>query len=337
MASLNQHRSMATDRELFRTVRQAALNHARQLYHRLVRRLPHLLAVTLVVGAVQLVPPSSAPLPPLGALLRELAARARADAGLVAAAAAGLAAAACAYAASRPRPVYLVELAAYRPAPAHRATRAESVRHFARAGRFTDESVAFQTRMLERAGVGDATHFPASILAFPVDMSLRAAREESEAVVLGVVDGVLAAAAVRAADIGVVIVNSSLFSPTPSFTSLLVSRYGLRHDVVTHNLSGMGCSASIIAIDLAKHLLQVTAIYNTGLTYSYSAYAIFIWCNFTRPRRTGATDESDEHETNTYRFTKNMVETWTHACLPPIKMNTTTTTLLPFLTISMVR
>uniref|UniRef100_A0A804LE32 FAE domain-containing protein n=1 Tax=Zea mays TaxID=4577 RepID=A0A804LE32_MAIZE len=257
MASLNQHRSMATDRELFRTVRQAALNHARQLYHRLVRRLPHLLAVTLVVGAVQLVPPSSAPLPPLGALLREAAARARADAGLVAAAAAGLAAAACAYAASRPRPVYLVELAAYRPGPAHRATRAESVRHFARAGRFTDESVAFQTRMLERAGVGDATHFPASILAFPVDMSLRAAREESEAVVFGVVDGVLAAAAVRAADIGVVIVNSSLFSPTPSFTSLLVSRYGLRHDVVTHNLSGMGCSASIIAIDLAKHLLQV--------------------------------------------------------------------------------
>jgi 3-ketoacyl-CoA synthase len=157
--------------------------------------------------------------------------------------------------------VYLVDLAAYRPGPAHRATRAESVHHFALAGRFTDESVAFQTRMLERAGVGDATHFPASILAVPVDMSLRAAREESEAVVFGVVDDLLRTTAVRAADVGVVIVNSSLFSPTPSFTSLLVNRYGLRHDVVTHNLSGMGCSAGIIAIDLARHLLQVPTYY----------------------------------------------------------------------------
>jgi len=248
------------DRELFRTVRQAALNHARLLYHRLVSRLPHLLAVTFLVAASQLVPmpPSpSAPLPPVGALLREAAARARADAVLVAAALAGVAACACVYVASRPRPVYMVDLAAYRPGPAHRATRAESVRQFALAGRFTDESVAFQTRMLERAGVGDATHFPASILAVPVDMSLRAAREESEAVVFGVVDDLLRTTGVRAADVGVVIVNSSLFSPTPSFTSLLVNRYGLRHDVVTHNLSGMGCSAGIIAIDLAKHLLQV--------------------------------------------------------------------------------
>jgi 3-ketoacyl-CoA synthase len=264
MANQQYRSSIAMDRELFRTVRQAALNHARLLYHRLVSRLPHLLAVTFLVAAAQLVPmpPSpSAPLPPVGALLREAAARARPDAGLVAAALAGVAACACAYAALRPRPVYLVDLAAYRPGPAHQATRAESVRHFARAGRFTDESVAFQTRMLERAGVGDATHFPASILAVPVDMSLRAAREESEAVVFGVVDDLLRTTAVRAADVGVVIVNSSLFSPTPSFTSLLVNRYGLRHDVVTHNLSGMGCSAGIIAIDLARHLLQVPTYY----------------------------------------------------------------------------
>ncbi|KAL6649267.1 hypothetical protein ACP70R_013491 [Stipagrostis hirtigluma subsp. patula] len=247
-------RSFAMDRELFRTVKQATVNHARLLYHRLVARLPHLLAVTLVVVAAQLAPSTPSTLAGAACSLWH---EARANAALVAAACAGAAAAAYAFAMSRPRPVYLVDLAGFKPGPEHEATRARSIRHFGLAGRFTDESMAFQTRMLERSGVGEATHFPASLLGIPIDMCLRTAREESEAVIFGVVDDLLAKTGVRAADIGVVLVNSSLYSPTPSFTSLVVNRYGLRHDVVTHNLSGMGCSAGIIAIDLAKHLLQV--------------------------------------------------------------------------------
>ncbi|KAJ1298674.1 hypothetical protein BS78_01G471800 [Paspalum vaginatum] len=261
MASHDHHRSAAMDsRELFRTVRRAALNHARRLHHRLVARLPHLLAVTLLVAAAQLVPPSPTPPPSPLAGARALWRSSSSTAAALLAASCAAAALACfaAYASSRPRPVYLVELAAYKPGPAHEATRAQSIRQFARAGRsFTADSIAFQTRMLERAGVGEATHFPASLLTLPVDMCLRTAREESEAVVFGAVDDVLARARVRAQDVGVVIVNSSLYSPTPSFTALLVNRYRMRHDVVTHNLSGMGCSAGIIAIDLAKRLLQV--------------------------------------------------------------------------------
>uniref|UniRef100_A0A0D9VPV6 3-ketoacyl-CoA synthase n=1 Tax=Leersia perrieri TaxID=77586 RepID=A0A0D9VPV6_9ORYZ len=210
----------------------------------------HLLAFATLLLVVAVSPSSLA-----DAVAREACEHARA----LVAAAACFAAAAYAYAMSRPRPVYLVDLAGYKPAASHEATRAKSVRHFAAAGNFTGESMSFQRRMMERSGLGEATHFPASLLSLPVDMCLRTAREESEAVVFGVVDELLAKTGVAVADIGVVIVNSSLFSPTPSFTSLVVNRYGLRHDVVSHNLSGMGCSAGIIAIDLAKHLLQVHA------------------------------------------------------------------------------
>ncbi|KAL5210185.1 hypothetical protein ABZP36_005808 [Zizania latifolia] len=239
------------DRELLRTVRQATRNQARLLYHRLVGHLPRILAVTLLLVASRLVPTST--LSSLDALLRE----ARANAAALVVAAAGCAAAAYAYAMSRPRPVYLVDLAGYKPAAAHEATRAKSIQHFGMAGKFSEESMAFQRRMMERSGLGEATHFPASLLTRPVDMCLRTARAESETVIFGVVDELLAKTGVRPEDIGVVIVNSSLYSPTPSFTSLVVNRYRLRHDVISHNLSGMGCSAGIIAIDLAKHLLQV--------------------------------------------------------------------------------
>ncbi|KAF0912928.1 hypothetical protein E2562_019496 [Oryza meyeriana var. granulata] len=242
------------DRELLGTVRQATRNHARMLYHRLAgRHLPRLVAVAVFLVVARVVP--AATTLSLDALVRE----ARDNARAVVAGAACCAAVAYAYAMSRPRPVYLVDLAGYKPAAAHEATRARSIRYFEAAGNFSEESMAFQSRMMERSGLGEATHFPASLLTLPVDMCLRTAREESEAIVIGVVDELLAKTGVRPEDIGVVIVNSSLFSPTPSFTSLVVNRYRLRHDVINHNLSGMGCSAGIIAIDLAKHLLQVHA------------------------------------------------------------------------------
>lgn len=52
------------------------------------------------------------------------------------------------------------------------------------------------------------------------------------------------------------IVNCSLFVPTPSLCALVSNEFGLREDVRTYNLGGMGCSANVVAVDLAKELLQ---------------------------------------------------------------------------------
>jgi 3-ketoacyl-CoA synthase len=235
-------------------------NNAQALGRRVVGHLHLLLAgAALIIAAA---PRLSAALPApanrllANGLLRELAALG-ASAPAVAVACWAAAVAAWAYAVSRPRPVYLVELSGYIAGEAHEASRAKTIAHFGRCGRFSEASMAFQKRMLERSGLGERTHFPASLISVPVDMCLRTAREESHAVIYGVVEGVLRRAGVAAAEVGVLIFNSSLLSTTPSFTSLIANRYGMRHDVVAHNLSGMGCSAGIIAIDLAKRLLQV--------------------------------------------------------------------------------
>ncbi|CAN0348745.1 unnamed protein product, partial [Laminaria digitata] len=45
---------------------------------------------------------------------------------------------------------------------------------------------------------------------------------------------------------------TSLFSPTPSLCSMVSHKYNMRSDARTFNLSGMGCSAGIISLDLAK-------------------------------------------------------------------------------------
>jgi 3-ketoacyl-CoA synthase len=38
---------------------------------------------------------------------------------------------------------------------------------------------------------------------------------------------------------------------------MVINHYKLKHQILCYNLSGMGCSAGLIAIDLAKQLLQV--------------------------------------------------------------------------------
>lgn len=157
----------------------------------------------------------------------------------------------------RPRPVYLLDFACVKPSAAYAATRGRIMAQFTSAGEFTDETVAFQRRMLERCGIGDAAYIPASLLSRPVEMTLRTAREEAEAVVFPAVDEVLRKTGLAARDVGIVVTNCSVYTPTPSYAAMIVNRYKMRSDVVSYNLAGMGCSAGLIAIDLVKHLLQV--------------------------------------------------------------------------------
>lgn len=53
-------------------------------------------------------------------------------------------------------------------------------------------------------------------------------------------------------------VNCSVFCPTPSLSAMVVNRFGLRADTITYNLGGMGCSAGLLSVSLARELLQVT-------------------------------------------------------------------------------
>uniref|UniRef100_A0A0E0JX50 3-ketoacyl-CoA synthase n=1 Tax=Oryza punctata TaxID=4537 RepID=A0A0E0JX50_ORYPU len=158
---------------------------------------------------------------------------------------------------TRPRPVYLVDFACYKPPPERRCSRDTFMRCSSLAGCFTDASLDFQRKIVERSGLGDDTYLPAAVLRDPPNPCMAEARMEAEAVMFGAVDDLLAKTGVEAKDIGILVVNCSLFNPTPSLSAMVVNHYKLRGNIASYNLGGMGCSAGIIAIDLAKDLLQV--------------------------------------------------------------------------------
>lgn len=157
---------------------------------------------------------------------------------------------------SKPRKVYLLDFACYKPDPNLKTPREIFMDRTVDAGTFSQENVDFQKKILERSGLGQDTYFPGALLQKPPNPCMDEARKEAELVMFGAIDQLLEKTGVKAKDIGILIVNCSLFNPTPSLSAMIVNHYKLRGNILSYNLGGMGCSAGLISIDLAKQLLQ---------------------------------------------------------------------------------
>ncbi|KAF4355264.1 hypothetical protein G4B88_020427 [Cannabis sativa] len=156
----------------------------------------------------------------------------------------------------RPRDVYLVDFACFKPKPALMCSRETFMRQTVQASAFTDDLIGFQQKIIERSGYGQKTYVPQAALEDLPMATMGKAREEVEMVVFGAIDELLAKTKVNLKDIGILVVNCSLFNPTPSLSAMVVNRYKLRGNILSYSLGGMGCSAGIISVDLAKRLLQ---------------------------------------------------------------------------------
>lgn len=156
----------------------------------------------------------------------------------------------------QPRRVYLVDFACYKPQDERKMSVDSFLKMTAENGAFQQDSITFQNKISHRSGLGDDTYFPRGITSNPPNLSMKEARLEAEAVMFGALDSLFSTTGIRPDQIGILIVNCSLFNPTPSLSSMIVNHYRLRTDIKSFNLGGMGCSAGLISIDLAKHLLQ---------------------------------------------------------------------------------
>nr|ACJ61778.1 3-ketoacyl-CoA synthase [Cardamine graeca]ASV51132.1 3-ketoacyl-CoA synthase [synthetic construct] len=171
------------------------------------------------------------------------------------------------YIVTRPKPVYLVDYSCYLP-PRHLSCGISRVMEIfyeirksdpSREVPFDDpSSLEFLRKIQERSGLGDETYGPQGLVHdMPLRMNFAAAREETEQVINGALEKLFENTKVNPREIGILVVNSSMFNPTPSLSAMVVNTFKLRSNIKSFSLGGMGCSAGIIAIDLAKDLLHV--------------------------------------------------------------------------------
>ncbi|XP_073103028.1 3-ketoacyl-CoA synthase 5-like [Elaeis guineensis] len=156
-----------------------------------------------------------------------------------------------------PRQVYLVDFSCTKPPRRFRAPISGLLEHLSLIKVFDDASVAFMTKLITTAGMGDETYFPPSLHYIPPSHTHEDSIEETHMALFPALEDLLAKTNLSPRDIDVLVVNCSAFCPSPSLSSIVVHRFGMRDDVKTFSISGMGCSAGAIGIDVAQSLLRV--------------------------------------------------------------------------------
>lgn len=125
-----------------------------------------------------------------------------------------------------------------------------------KSGKFDEGSLEFQKRILQSSGIGDETYVPKSLMSTETCTTMKEGRLEASTVMFGALDELFEKTRVRPKDVGVLVVNCSIFNPTPSLSAMIINHYKMRGNILSYNLGGMGCSAGIIAVDLARDMLQ---------------------------------------------------------------------------------
>ncbi|RVX19606.1 3-ketoacyl-CoA synthase 11 [Vitis vinifera] len=130
---------------------------------------------------------------------------------------------------TRPRPVYLVDFSCYKPDDARKCSRQIFMDRSKQIGTFTEENIEFQKKIIERSGLGSQL---TSLRLLSMFHQIHQWQKPEKKL-------------------------RCLFNPTPSLSAMVINHYKLRGNIISYNLGGMGCSAGLISIDLAKNLLQV--------------------------------------------------------------------------------
>ncbi|KAE8683277.1 3-ketoacyl-CoA synthase 12 [Hibiscus syriacus] len=119
------------------------------------------------------------------------------------------------------------------------------------------EQYRFLLQAMVNAGIGEETYGPRNVIAGSEESpNLEESILEINDIVFGTLDNLFAKTGVSPSEIDVLIVTISMITSVPSIPARVINRYKMRDDVKVFNLTGMGCSASVVAIDLVNNLFR---------------------------------------------------------------------------------
>ncbi|XP_048421005.1 3-ketoacyl-CoA synthase 19-like [Pyrus x bretschneideri] len=120
------------------------------------------------------------------------------------------------------------------------------------------EEFRFLLKTITHSGIGEETYCARNIIQGREETAtLEDELAEMDGIIFDALDKLFAlATSISPSQIDILVINVSMFSPAPSLSSRIVSRYKMRDDIKSFNLSGMGCSATLIAIDVVQNLFK---------------------------------------------------------------------------------
>ncbi|KAG2499530.1 hypothetical protein HYH03_002476 [Edaphochlamys debaryana] len=157
--------------------------------------------------------------------------------------------------------VFLVDLAVFKPPQEWRVDQDYTHKLWRDTQRYSPEEIDFQERVYARSGLSrDRAHLPPWLnpqhCGNDQRTDLAAAEAEARLTMTGAVQALLDKTGLRPSDIDILVTTCSIYCPTPSLASLLVNAFGMRPDVQSYSLGGMGCANGVVAVNLLADLLK---------------------------------------------------------------------------------
>lgn len=115
----------------------------------------------------------------------------------------------------------------------------------------------FLLKVIVSSGLGENTYGPRNIIVGnETSPTLSDSLTEMDECFNPTLDSLFQKTEICPSKIDILVVNVSMFSPSPSLSSRIINRYKMREDIKVFNLAGMGCSASLISLDLVQNLFK---------------------------------------------------------------------------------
>lgn len=153
--------------------------------------------------------------------------------------------------------VYLVDFSCLKPPSFCRVPFSSFIENTSMIKSFDPESISFMAKVLTYSGLSEETCLPPALHYIPPKTHQQESIKEAHLLLFPVMEDLLSKTRLSPRDIDILIVNCSGFCPSPSLSSILINKFSMRSDIKSYNLSGMGCSASLIAIHMAQNLLKI--------------------------------------------------------------------------------
>ncbi|KAK4791120.1 hypothetical protein SAY86_031533 [Trapa natans] len=157
----------------------------------------------------------------------------------------------------RDRDCYILDYECHKPSDDRKLTTEHSgaiIRRNTSLGLF---ECKFLLKAVVNAGIGEHTYGPRIVFEGREEKpTIKDSILEMEEFFYDSVGKLLNRTGISPSEIDVLVVNVSMLASVPSLASLIINHYKMREDIKVFNLSGMGCSASLISVDVARNIFK---------------------------------------------------------------------------------
>lgn len=152
---------------------------------------------------------------------------------------------------------YIIDYQGYKPTDDRMVDTQKSGEIISRNKNLGLNEFKFLLKAVVSSGIGEQTYAPRVTFTERLENpTLKDCLQEMDEFFHTTITKLLSRSSVSAQDIDVLVVNISMFTPLPSLSSRIMNHYKMREDVKVFNLSGMGCSASLISIDIVQNIFK---------------------------------------------------------------------------------